>query len=207
MNETNNNLGLDETTVDPDPIDQFKLWFQDAIDAGLPLPESMTVATTDAENRPHARILLLKEVDDEGFVFFTNYRSAKVQQIEFNPYVALCFHWAPLERQVRIEGAVNRISREESVEYFKTRPRESQLGAWVSPQSEVITSRESLEQKIAEVEERFRGREVECPENWGGLRLSPERIEFWKGRTGRLHDRLLFEKLTDGAWTIKRLAP
>lgn len=207
MSEIKNDNGLDETTVDPDPIDQFKLWFQDAVDAGIALPESMTVATTDAEGRPHARILLLKQVDDDGFVFFTNYGSAKALQMDISPYVALCFHWAQLEKQVRIEGLVNRTSRAESIEYFKTRPRESQLGAWASPQSEVITNRASLEKRIAEVEERFSGRDVECPENWGGFRLSPQRIEFWQGRIGRLHDRLLFEKLTDGAWAIKRLAP
>ena len=207
MSEITNSLGLDETTVDPDPIDQFKIWLEEAVETGMTLPESMTVATTDSEGRPHARVLLLKQVDDAGFVFFTNYNSAKAQQIEMSPYAALCFHWANLERQVRVEGVINKTSRAESIEYFRTRPRESQLGAWASPQSDVITSREILEKKIQEVEERFRGREVECPDNWGGYRLAPERIEFWKGRIGRLHDRLLFEKLTDGAWAIKRLAP
>ena len=187
MSDTTNNCGLDETTVDPDPIDQFKIWLQDAVDAKITLPESMTVATTDSEGRPHARVLLLKQVDDEGFVFFTNYNSAKAQQIEMSPYAALCFHWAKLERQVRVEGVISKTSRAESIEYFRTRPRESQLGAWASPQSDVIPSREILEEKIQEVEARFRGREVECPET-GGYRLSPERIEFWKGRIGRLHD-------------------
>jgi pyridoxamine 5'-phosphate oxidase len=198
--------GLDEKTIDRDPIKQFQLWFNDAIAAGLPLPEAMTLATATPDGKPSARMVLLKQVDHDGFVFFTNYRSAKAEQLDANPYAALVFYWAKLDRQVRVEGSVERTSEQESHDYFKTRPRESQIGAWASEQSEVITGREVLEQRANELEELYRDREIECPEYWGGYRLQPERIEFWKSRVGRLHDRILFERHGDG-WTITRLAP
>ncbi|HEU4769588.1 MAG TPA: pyridoxamine 5'-phosphate oxidase [Pyrinomonadaceae bacterium] len=198
---------LDEKLVEQDPIKQFQLWFDDAIAAGLPLPEAMNLATATPEGRPSSRMVLLKQVDEEGFVFFTNYHSAKAAQLESNPYAALVFYWPQLERQVRIEGKVGRTSVQESAEYFQTRPRESQIGAWASPQSSVIADREVLEERARELEEYYRDREIECPGHWGGYRLRPDRIEFWKGRIGRLHDRLLYERLTDGTWTIKRLAP
>jgi pyridoxamine 5'-phosphate oxidase len=201
------NEGIDEKTVDRNPVAQFRRWFDDALAAGLKLPEAMTLATATRDGYPSARLVLLKGVDDEGFVFYTNYSSAKARDLDSNPKAALVFYWSKLDRQVRIEGLVERTSREESQAYFKTRPRESQIGAWASPQSEVISTREVLEQRAAEMEERFQDREVECPEHWGGYRLIPSRIEFWKNRVGRLHDRILFERESSGEWSIKRLAP
>jgi pyridoxamine 5'-phosphate oxidase len=198
---------LDEKLVDHDPIKQFQAWFNDAIAAKLPLPEAMNLATATPEGRPSARMVLLKQVDADGFVFFTNYHSAKAQQLESNPYAALVFYWPQLDRQVRIEGKVERTPAAESVEYFQTRPRESQIGAWASPQSNVIPGREVLEERARELEEYYRDREIECPGHWGGYRLRPERIEFWKSRVGRLHDRILYELGSDNAWMIKRLAP
>jgi len=198
---------LDEKLVDRDPIKQFQAWFDDAIAAKLPLPEAMNLATATPEGRPSSRVVLLKQVDQKGFVFFTNYHSAKAQQLESNPYAALVFYWPQLDRQVRIEGKVERTSVAESAEYFQTRPRESQIGAWASPQSSVIAGREVLEERARELEEYYRDREIECPGHWGGYRLRPDRIEFWKSRVGRLHDRILYELMSDGEWAIKRLAP
>jgi len=204
-----NNLaleGLDEKTIDRDPIKQFQIWFNDAIAAKLPLPEAMTLATATPEGRPSARMVLLKQVDQDGFVFYTNYRSAKAEQLDANPYAALVFYWAVLDRQVRVEGRVAKTSAQESSEYFRTRPRESQIGAWTSEQSQAIGSREVLEQRARELEALYRDREVERPEHWGGYRVEPERIEFWKSRIGRLHDRILYQRSGPG-WTITRLAP
>jgi len=198
---------LDEKLVERNPIKQFQLWFADAVAAKLPLPEAMNLATATPEGRPSSRMVLLKQVDDEGFVFFTNYHSAKAVQLENNPYAALVFYWPQLERQVRVEGKVERTSAQESQEYFQTRPRESQIGAWASPQSSVIADREVLEQRARELEDYYRDRAIECPEYWGGYRLHPDRIEFWKGRVGRLHDRLVYERSSGDGWTIKRLAP
>ena len=198
--------GLDEKTINRDPIAQFKAWFDDATAANLPLPEAMTLATATPDGKPSARMVLLKQADEDGFVFFTNYQSAKAEELDANPYAALVFYWSRLDRQVRVEGKVVRTSAEESRDYFKTRPRESQIGAWASAQSEVIASREVLEQRAQEMEERYRDREIDCPEHWGGYRLTPERIEFWTSRIGRLHDRILYERVSDG-WTISRLAP
>src|SRR5688572_25060244 len=198
---------LDEKRIERDPIKLFQRWLDDAIAAKLPLPEAMSLATATPEGRPSARMVLLKQVDQDGFVFFTNYHSAKAAQLESNPYAALVFYWSPFERQVRVEGKVERTSAEESEVYFQTRPRESQIGAWASPQSNVIAGREVLERRAQELEEYYRDREIECPGHWGGYRLRPDKIEFWKGRPGRLHDRLLYELLSDGTWAIKRLAP
>jgi len=198
--------GLDEKTIDRDPIKQFQTWLNDAFEARLPLPEAMTLATATPEGKPSARMVLLKQVDHDGFVFYTNYNSAKARQLDANHYAALVFYWAKLDRQVRIEGSVSRTSREESREYFATRPRESQIGAWASEQSEEIESRAVLEQRAAELEKHYGDREIDCPEHWGGYRLKPERIEFWKSRIGRLHDRFLYQREGD-AWTITRLAP
>jgi pyridoxamine 5'-phosphate oxidase len=198
---------LDENLIDRDPIKQFRLWFNDAIAAKLPLPEAMSLATATREGKPSARMVLLKQVNNDGFVFFTNYNSAKAVELDDNPYAALVFYWPQLERQVRVEGKVSRTSTQESFEYFKTRPRESQIGAWASPQSEVISGREILERRARELEENYHDREIDCPDYWGGYRLIPNRIEFWKGRVGRLHDRILYERKADGPWTIKRLAP
>ena len=198
---------LDERNVERDPIKQFQLWFDDATAAKIPLAEAMTLATATTEGRPSARVVLLKQVDHDGFVFFTNYNSEKAAQLDGNPYAALVFYWNLLDRQVRVEGKVERTSSEESEEYFRTRPRESQIGAWASPQSSVIAGREVLEQRAQELEDYYRDREIECPEHWGGYRLRPDKIEFWKSRIGRLHDRILYELASDGTWSIKRLAP
>jgi pyridoxamine 5'-phosphate oxidase len=198
--------GLDEQTINPDPIKQFQIWFNDAITAKLPLPEAMTLATATPDGKPSARMVLLKQVDHDGFVFFTNYRSAKAEQLDANPYAALVFYWSQLDRQVRVEGSVVRTSEQESRDYFKTRPRESQIGAWASAQSQAIRGRDVLERRAQELEDLYAGREVDCPEYWGGYRLRPERIEFWKSRIGRLHDRILYQRDPFG-WFISRLAP
>ena len=199
--------GLDEKRIERDPIKQFQLWFDDAVAEKLPMPDAMSLATVTPDGRPTARMVLLKQVDADGFVFFTNYQSSKSRQLEINPYAALVFYWPQLERQVRVEGKVAKTSAEESAAYFRTRPRESQIGAWASPQSEVISAREVLEQRAHELAEQYCDREIDCPAHWGGFRLTPDRIEFWKGRVGRLHDRMLYELQPDGSWTIKRLAP
>lgn len=204
---TNNLESLDEGLIDRNPISQFQSWFDDAIAARLPMPDAMSLATVTPDGRPTARMVLLKQVDADGFVFFTNYQSSKARQLEINPYAALVFYWPQLERQVRVEGKVIKTSAEESAAYFKTRPRESQIGAWASPQSEVISAREVLEQRAHELAEQYCDREIDCPAHWGGFRLRPDRIEFWKGRVGRLHDRILYELQPDETWTIKRLAP
>lgn len=197
---------LDELVIDRDPIRQFRIWFDDAVSSGMKLPEAMTLATANRDGCPSARVVLLKQVDNEGFVFYTNYRSAKARDLEENPQAALVFYWSQFDRQVRVEGSVERTSREESREYFKTRPRESQIGAWASPQSDAIENREMLEARVVELEELYCDREIECPEHWGGYRVKPLRIEFWKGRLGRLHDRVVYER--DGeSWKISRLAP
>ena len=199
--------GLDEKRIERDPIKQFQLWFDDAFAAKLPMPDAMSLSTVTPDGRPTARMVLLKQVDGDGFVFFTNYQSSKARQLEINPYAALVFYWPQLERQVRVEGKVAKTSAEESAAYFKTRPRESQIGAWASPQSEVIPARDVLEQRAHELAEQYCDREIDCPAYWGGFRLKPDRIEFWKGRVGRLHDRILYELQPDETWTIKRLAP
>lgn len=198
---------LNEKQIERDPIKQFQLWFHDAVAAKLPMHDAMSLATVTPDGRPTARMVLLKQVDSEGFVFFTNYQSSKAKQLEINPYAALVFYWQQLDRQVRVEGKVSKTSAEESAAYFKTRPRESQIGAWASPQSEVITAREVLEQRAHELIEQYCDRDIDCPAHWGGFRLQPDRIEFWKSRVGRLHDRILYELQPDGTWTIKRLAP
>ena len=198
--------GLDEKEIHRDPIRQFQIWLDDAIAANIPLAEAMTLATATPDGRPAARMVLLKQVDHDGFVFFTNYNSAKAEQLDANPYAALVFYWSQLDRQVRVEGSVVKTTAQESREYFRTRPRESQIGAWASTQSQAISSREVLEQRAHELEELYRDRDVDCPEHWGGYRLKPERIEFWKSRIGRLHDRILYQRDTSG-WSITRLAP
>lgn len=210
MDETRNSAAaevLDEKTVEREPIKQFRNWFDDAIASGSRLPESMTLATATKDGRPSARVVLLKEVDERGFVFYTNYRSAKAKELEENPWAALVFYWLGLDRQVRVDGTVERVSSAESDEYFKTRPRDSQLGALASPQSEVIESREVLENNFRNLEELYGDRSIDRPAHWGGYRLKPERVEFWQNRAGRLHDRILYEREADGSWTISRLAP
>jgi len=198
---------LDERSVERDPIKQFKLWFDSAVAAKLPLPEAMSLATVTRDSKPTSRMVLLKSFDNDGFVFYTNYLSAKAKDMETNPNVALTFFWPQLEKQVRIEGTVAKISADESRRYFEVRPRESQIGAWASAQSEVISGRDELERRQAELEETYRDQPVPWPKHWGGYRLNPDRIEFWKGRVGRLHDRIVYERQSDDSWSIKRLAP
>jgi pyridoxamine 5'-phosphate oxidase len=198
---------IDEKTVDRDPLPLFQRWLYEAKATGIHLAEAMTLATSTPDAKPSARLVLLKQADERGFVFYTNYNSMKARELDSNPQAALVFYWPQLERQVRIEGKVERISADESDEYFKTRPRESQIGALASPQSEVIASRDVLQQKADELEKLYEGREVNRPEHWGGYRLQPERIEFWKGRPSRLHDRIDYKRQADGSWIINRLAP
>ena len=198
--------GLDEKTIDRDPIRQFQTWLNEAFAAKLPLAEAMTLATATPDGKPSARMVLLKQVDHDGFVFYTNYNSAKARQLDANPYAALVFFWVQFDRQVRVEGSISKTSAEESRAYFSTRPRESQIGAWASEQSEEIANRAVLEERAVELEKQYGGRDIDCPEHWGGYRLKPERIEFWKSRIGRLHDRILYQRQGD-SWTITRLAP
>ena len=198
--------GLDEKTIDRDPIRQFQTWLNEAFAAKLPLAEAMTLATATPDGKPSARMVLLKQVDHDGFVFYTNYNSAKARQLDENPYAALVFFWVQFDRQVRVEGSISKTSAEESRAYFSTRPRESRIGAWASEQSEEIANRAVLEERAVELEKQYGGRDIDCPEHWGGYRLKPERIEFWKSRIGRLHDRILYQREGD-SWTIIRLAP
>ena len=210
MNNTANRNAaddLDEKSVDRDPIQLFQRWLAEAQATDIHLPEAMTLATSTPEGKPSARLVLLKQADEDGFVFYTNYNSAKARELDSNPHAALVFYWPQLERQVRVEGKVERTSARESDTYFKTRPRESQIGALASPQSEVIPSREMLQERARELEKLYRDCEIERPTHWGGYRLLPERIEFWKGRPGRLHDRILYERQSVGSWIVKRLAP
>ncbi len=197
---------LDESDVAPDPVEQFRRWFAQAAESRVLEPNAMALATADASGAPNCRMVLLKEVGDEGFVFFTDYRSRKGGELEQNARAALCFWWGPLERQVRITGRVERVSAEESARYFKSRPRGSQLGAWASAQSAVIPDREFLETKHAAVGEQYPGDDVPRPSHWGGFRVIPESFEFWQGRKSRLHDRLHYRR-DGGAWAIARLSP
>jgi pyridoxamine 5'-phosphate oxidase len=200
--------GLGEADLASNPIEQFQIWFQQALDADLIEPNAMTVATATPEGKPTARIVLLKGVSDRGFVFYTNYESQKGQQLIANPYAALVFLWDKLERQVRIEGKVEKLSTAESTEYFHSRPKASQLGAWASNQSRVIPRREVLEQKLADLQAQYSGESiVPLPKHWGGFRVMPNRLEFWQGRPSRLHDRLVYNLQEDGNWSIERLSP
>lgn len=202
---------LDESSVAADPLRQFERWFADAVNAQVPEPNAMTLATVGAEGDPSARIVLLKGADERGFTFFTNYASRKGRELAARPRAALLFFWPELERQIRIEGGVGAVDAAESAAYFAGRPRMSQLGAWASPQSEPIAGRSVLEARFAEFADRYReaSRPVPRPPHWGGYRLAPESIEFWQGRVSRLHDRIRYRR-TEGeppAWVVDRLAP
>lgn len=198
---------LDESSIDPNPFAQFEKWISEAIKAEVPEPNAMTLATVDADGRPDARTVLAKQFDDRGIVFFTNYESKKAQQMAHNPNVAILFPWIPLERQVTILGTVEKVSTAESLKYFITRPIASKLGAWVSPQSKVITSRSLLESKWQEMKAKFEGGEVPLPSFWGGYRVIPRSFEFWQGRRSRLHDRFRYTRQSPISWSIERLAP
>jgi pyridoxamine 5'-phosphate oxidase len=198
--------GLPEAVQDRDPIELFSEWFQAAEESGLFLPEATALATADADGAPSARMVLLKQVDGRGFVFYTNYGSKKAADMEVNPRAALCFHWPILERQVRVTGSVARISEDESADYFQSRPRASRIGAWASKQSQTLPDRASLERRVREHTERFAAGDVPLPSFWGGYRLVPDRIEFWQGKADRLHERLVFNRAGD-TWQTERLYP
>jgi pyridoxamine 5'-phosphate oxidase len=216
MNDTNVSLAdlrtdykraaLDERDVHRDPFVQFRLWFAAAVAAKVPEPNAMTLATVDAEGRPAARIVLLKDADADGFTFFTNYLSRKGRELAARPAAALLFFWPELERQIRIEGAITQVDTAVADTYFASRPRLSRIGAWASPQSEALPDRAALEARFAEAEARFPGEVVARPPHWGGYRLTPDSFEFWQGRRSRLHDRIEFRRIGT-EWSIGRLAP
>jgi pyridoxamine 5'-phosphate oxidase len=198
--------GLRRRDLDPDPVKQFGNWFTAAIEAGIRDVNAMCLATASRDGKPSARIVLLKGFDQDGFVFFTNYESEKGKQLEENPFAALNFYWIELDRQIRISGPVKRTSHAESEQYFHSRPAGSQIGAWVSRQSQVIDGRRVLDARMAEMSERFSNKSIPLPPHWGGYRLHPEKMEFWQGRANRLHDRFRYTR-KNGAWAIDRLAP
>jgi pyridoxamine 5'-phosphate oxidase len=204
---TSSTQGLDEGDIDPDPFVQFNRWMRDALDTNLRMPNEMTLATADKQGRPAARIVLLKGLDDRGFTFFTNYESRKGKHLVDNPYAALVFYWADLERQVDVAGQVEKVSVEESEAYWRTRPPASRRAAWASRQSEVIQNRVELEDRVREIEKRWPDDDIPLPPQWGGFRLIPETIEFWQGRPNRLHDRLIYRRVAEVGWLIERLSP
>ena len=199
--------GLHRDDLCSDPIKQFEQWYRQTTDTDLAEPSSMSLATVDAHGQSWQRIVLLKVFDAKGFVFFTNYSSRKAKQIANNSKVSLLFPWQALGRQVKVTGEAAKISTAESMKYFLSRPRGSQIGAWVSAQSSVISSRALLEEKFQEIKRKFKEREIPLPSFWGGYRVVPDQIEFWQGRNNRLHDRFEYTKMPDGTWTIERLAP
>lgn len=198
--------GLSESDIKPNPFEQFQTWFDQSLAAQLLEPNAMTLATL-AEGKPSARVVLLKHFDQRGFVFYTNYQSRKGQELAQNPWAALVFWWAGLERQVRVEGHVEQIPEQESDEYFQSRPWGSRLGAWASDQSRVVGNRQLLEHRLAELESKYQNQDIPRPPHWGGYRLEPTAIEFWQGRPNRLHDRLCYRRLDNGNWLIERLSP
>jgi pyridoxamine 5'-phosphate oxidase len=198
--------GLAEEDAGDDPLALFHTWYREAIGSGIYLPESVALGTATPDGKPSVRLVLLKGYDDRGFVFYTNYASRKAAELAANPEATLVFHWAILQRQVRLEGTVEQISQEESESYFHSRPRGSQIGAWASKQSEPLATRRELEERVRRYEKDFRGRPVPLPDFWGGYRLKPRSMEFWQGRANRLHDRIRFS-LEGGAWRRARLYP
>ena len=199
--------GLSEKDVARDPFRQFEKWFQEAEAAKIHEPNAAVLATAARDGRPSARMVLLKGMDGRGFVFYTNYESRKGREMDANPRAALVFPWVALERQVVIEGAVTKVAREESEAYFHSRPRASQLAAWASAQSSIISGREALEHEMKAMERKYSGADAPLPPNWGGFRIAPEMVEFWQGRRSRLHDRIRYRREATGAWVIERLAP
>jgi pyridoxamine 5'-phosphate oxidase len=200
-------MGLNEADLNPDPIKQFETWFTEAANAEIVEPNAFTLSTVSALGKPTSRIVLLRNFDQRGFTFYSNYQSRKGSDMEANPNVSMNFFWPDVERQIRINGTVVKLSRMESMDYFKSRPRPSQIGAWASEQSQVLLSKQVLEQRIQEIEKRFEGIDVEIPPFWGGYCVRPIDIEFWQGRPGRLHDRLRYTKQEDETWIIERLNP
>jgi pyridoxamine 5'-phosphate oxidase len=200
-------VGLNREELRDDPVEQFRLWFDQALQAGFPEPNAMSLATVGLDMQPMLRTVLLKQFDDRGFVFFTNLESRKAQQIAENPKAALLFPWVALERQVKIRGRVERVSIADAAAYFITRPIGSQLAAWASPQSQVITSRKLLEMQWEEMKRKFADGKVPLPSFWGGYRVVPAAFEFWQGRASRLHDRFEYTRHDDGGWRIEQLAP
>jgi pyridoxamine 5'-phosphate oxidase len=198
--------GLPEASADRDPIELFGEWFEQAKESGILLPESASLATANRDGVPSSRMVLLKSFAADGFVFFTNYGSRKAREMDENPKASLLLHWVVLQRQIRVEGPVERLGAEASAAYFRTRARGSQIGAWVSRQSEELEDPSVLKRREGEIEQRFKGQDIPSPPFWGGYRLIPEQIEFWQGRLNRLHDRLLFMR-ADGGWTTRRLYP
>jgi len=199
--------GLNREDLNENPFKQFELWFNQAINAGLREPNAMALATTGSDMLPNIRTVLLKIFDESGFVFFSNYKSKKAQDIEENPQAGILFPWLDLDRQVKIEGDIEKISSKESLKYFLSRPKGSQLGAWVSHQSEVVSSRSLLEAKFNEIKNKFVKGEIPFPDFWGGYIVKPKKIEFWQAGTNRLHDRFVYTLQENGSWDIERLAP
>lgn len=199
--------GLRRHDLSDDPFAQFSRWMEQAIDSGIPDPTAMTLATVDREGQPSQRIVLLKGLDANGFVFFTNYNSKKAEDMEANPKVSLHFPWHMIERQVKVNGAVTKVPTSESLKYFLSRPRDSQLAAWASHQSHPLTSRSVLLNQFARMKEKFANGEIPLPDSWGGYRVRPTRFEFWQGGANRLHDRFEYVREDDGGWAISRLAP
>ncbi len=199
--------GLSRESLSPDPFKMFARWYDQIMQSNLPEPTAMCLATVDKEGQPWQRMVLLKTFDDQGFVFFTNYSSRKAEHIETNNKVSILFPWHSMGRQVKVCGSATKISTAESLKYFITRPRGSQIGAWASPQSKVITNRALLESKVAEIKQKYSDGELPLPSFWGGYRIAPSSIEFWQARENRLHDRFIYESVPDSNWSITRLAP